>query len=278
MQLDGALFAIERRTTGGCIDLAIVFFREHLSTLMGLTGVFAFPSCVIAWALATYTEDGGWYSAAVFLSLSPFLGGSIAAGCGHRVFGDTLSISGSLAKMSKRIIPLIFYALLVRLLGFVSFWLLLVPGLFIANRYGFMPELLYLEQLKRKQAGKRVKTLLRSYFADVIGRMSWILYFYIVCVIILFTIADAVGTLLLGCPIFVRRITGEGFGWWQEMMDMLYTDPLIVVVLHACLWLAYPICRLAWLFCYLDLRIRREGWDIDLDSRIEARRLEAALG
>ncbi len=56
---------------------------------------------------------------------------------------------------------------------------------------------------------------------------------------------------------------------------MLFYDPLVVATLCGTLWLVYPIARLAWFFCYLDARIRKEGWDVELAFRIEGRRLQS---
>jgi hypothetical protein len=48
-------------------------------------------------------------------------------------------------------------------------------------------------------------------------------------------------------------------------------------VLVSVLWIVYPVIRLAWMFCYLDVRIRKEGWDLEIDFRVEARRLEGTV-
>jgi hypothetical protein len=54
---------------------------------------------------------------------------------------------------------------------------------------------------------------------------------------------------------------------------LLAYDPLLVGALSATWWLVYPLARLAWFFCYLDLRVRKEGWDVEIELRVEARRL-----
>lgn len=277
MQLDGALFTIERRSAGGCIDLAVAFVREHMSTLVGLTACFAVPCCIFLWWVTVQTESGLFYCIATFACVSPLLGGALAAGCGQRVFGDSLTVGGCLAKLWKRSFVLFFVSLLIRVACFFLVWLLVIPALLVANRYGFVAEMLYLEQITWSKAEKRIGVLTRSYFGDLLGRLIVITFFWAVMVISLFAIAEAVGTLLLGTPILVSRLN-FGPDWFAEIWDLLWTDPLVAVVLHVAMWVAYPICRLAWLFCYLDLRIRREGWDIDLDCRIEAKRLETALG
>jgi len=52
---------------------------------------------------------------------------------------------------------------------------------------------------------------------------------------------------------------------------------MVVVTLQIAMWLTYPIIRLAWFFCYLDQRIRNECWDLDLQCRVEAVRLEEQM-
>ena len=56
-------------------------------------------------------------------------------------------------------------------------------------------------------------------------------------------------------------------------MNLLSYDPLLVVALASTWWLVYPLARLAWFFCYLDARIRKEGWDVEIAFRVEARRI-----
>ena len=41
-------------------------------------------------------------------------------------------------------------------------------------------------------------------------------------------------------------------------------------------FLVYPIGRLAWFFCYIDVRVRRDCWDMELSIIQEAERLENA--
>jgi hypothetical protein len=79
--------------------------------------------------------------------------------------------------------------------------------------------------------------------------------------------------LVFSVPILFGRITGEFFV--DDVGFLLMHDPLVVTTICATLWLAYPLARLAWFFCYLDTRIRKEAWDVELDFRIESQRLEA---
>ena len=90
----------------------------------------------------------------------------------------------------------------------------------------------------------------------------------------LFVILELFSSLLLGVPIVTGR-TSDFRSIENELIRLLTLDPLFVTVLHFLLWMVYPVIRLAWFFCYLDVRIQKEGWDVDLDFRIEAQRLKS---
>ena len=57
-------------------------------------------------------------------------------------------------------------------------------------------------------------------------------------------------------------------------LQLTHDDPAFLTTIQLALWLPYPVIRLAWFFCYLDQRIRNECWDLQLQYRAEAARLE----
>ena len=67
----------------------------------------------------------------------------------------------------------------------------------------------------------------------------------------------------------------------NDILNLLAYDPLLVGTLSATWWLVYPLARLAWFFCYLDARVRKEGWDVTdeppVPSRSEGLPFEATL-
>jgi hypothetical protein len=58
-------------------------------------------------------------------------------------------------------------------------------------------------------------------------------------------------------------------------MQFLWSDPIVVTAALAVAFLVYPIGRLAWFFCYMDVRVRRDCWDMELLIIQEAERLDA---
>jgi hypothetical protein len=62
----------------------------------------------------------------------------------------------------------------------------------------------------------------------------------------------------------------------NEAWELLARDPLVLAALTATALLVYPINRLAWFFCYIDIRVRKDCWDLELRLEKKTRELSAA--
>jgi hypothetical protein len=98
--------------------------------------------------------------------------------------------------------------------------------------------------------------------------------------VLLFTF-DFASSHLLGLPILLGRLKIDMSyfeNFWYAMghaLQFLWSDPIVVTAALAVAFLVYPIGRLAWFFCYIDVRVRRDCWDVELSIIQEAERLEA---
>jgi hypothetical protein len=273
MKVESARLAIEPRSVGACIDLACLFYRVHSLKLLGLTLVFGGPVTLIVYWLTSTTEWGWFWAGATFFFLTPFLGAAVVAGAGHWAFGDPFTVPRSLAALWKRLWSLSSLLILTRLaLALISFMCWGFPFIPLATRYGFIPEIVVLEQLRGRRIEARTNEIMRHTFWAAAGRYLVIGLFAAAAWISIFTVIDLGSTVLLGIPIFFGRLSFFG----QEIFYLMFYDPLVVSTASATAWLVYPLARLAWFFCYLDARIRKEGWDVELAFRIEAGRLQTA--
>ncbi len=275
MQLDGSAITIERRKITGCIDLSVVFVREHFGTVATMTAFFAVPSTLLTWWLMANTESYLYVSLILFALLSPILGAVLVIGAGRRVFGDEFRVGESFSALRKRFWTLFGYMLLTRVLGGIL-WCFVLPPLMVVVHSGFIAEILYLESTPGKKVAARRKSLMSNLFWDLVGRGLAVFVFYALVVFGLFLLLERAAALLTGLQImgmdfttFLGLMAQDG----EEFMTVMISHPLFITVLHALMWLVYPLIRLAWFFCYLDVRIQKEGWDVELDFRIEAQRL-----
>ncbi len=273
MKVEEARLVIEPRSVGVCIDLACLFLRTHAAKIFGLTFLFVAPVSAITYYVAAVTSGGWLCSVALYIFLSPFLGAAIVAGAGHWVFGEPFTIAGTLKTVVSRMWSLLYFLLFSRaivVVTSVTCWgLFIVP---LETRYGFLQEIVLLEQLHGRHVGKRVGEIMSHTFWTAMGRYTAIVLFAMVVSISLFTIFDIGAGTLLGYPIVIGR-TSAFFA--EELFYLLIWDPLAIATLSAAVWLVYPLARLAWFFCYIDARIRKEGWDVELHFRVESQRLQA---
>ncbi|MGH9337745.1 MAG: hypothetical protein ACRD21_28670, partial [Vicinamibacteria bacterium] len=146
--------------------------------------------------------------------------------------------------------------------------LLFVP---LAARYGFLSEVLVLERLRGFRIGKRLEEILRHNHAEACGRYFAIALFALLVSTVIFVFLDLGSQFLFGAPIFIAKVS-----WavaYDDVTNLFSYDPLLLIALASTWWLVYPLARIAWFFCYLDARVRKEGWDVEIAFRVEARRL-----
>lgn len=272
MRIDSATIVIEPRSVGACLDLASLFYREHVKGVLALTLGFGLPACLLAFAIAFATDYGLLWSIVIFLTFSPFLGAALVAAAGPRVFGEPFSLAAALRAVWSQFGQLVYAIVITRALLGLSVFLCVFPAIYPAVYYGFSSEVLLLEQLGGRRSRERLSELVRHISFDLLVRLLVLIGFTLVVVVSLFLLVDQLLDTLLGLPLVYGRATNKY--WGQEVLNLFSYDPWVIAVLWGIVWLVYPLVRLGWFFCYLDVRIRKEGWDVELDFRVEARRLE----
>jgi hypothetical protein len=271
MRLEDATLALEPRSVGATIDLAILFYRRHAVKLLALSLLFgAIP--VAVGGLRARTGDGWMWAVLLFFFGSPFLGTAIVAGAGHHVFGEDFTLGNALRHLRRRSGRLLLLLPLSQaILGGLSLVCLGLLSIPFAARAGFLSEVVILEQLEGLRAGRRLAEILQNAHLEACGRYLAFAAFAALVSLILFLCVDLSSQFLLGVPIFLSRVS-----WavaFEDATNLLSYDPLPVVVLASTWWLVYPLARLAWFFSYLDARVRKEGWDVEIAFRVEARRI-----
>lgn len=273
MKLDSTTVVIEPRSVGACLDLAVLFCRRHVRALLPVTLLFTVSGAAASYLLTLTLGAGLEWAAVWFFFVSPVFGGVLVLGGGHVVFGDPFVPAAVLRTVLRRF-SFLFASVVVGLVtaaaGLPCLGLTSLP---VGVYYGFLPEVLLLEQVDAGGARVRLAELVRGHFGDLLGRALVLLGFTGAATVALFTFVDQGLMLLFDWPLLLGRLDARDRV--ADLGYLLQVDPTAVAVLAAVAWLLYPIARLAWFFCYLDVRIRKEGWDLELAFRVEARRLEA---
>lgn len=274
MRVEDCIVAVERRSLGGCIDLAFVFSRRFALPLLSVMLCFAVPSVILTWLVAdALRADVFLPSVIVFAFFHTLYSGALVATVGPQVFGVPISTKAALKGLMSRLISYAFLGVLAKLTGFC----LLVPLLFVSAWCGHLPEVMFLERTPLNQVTQRLSRLGKGGgYSRNLGRIVSLGLFWIILAFGIFRAIDVIAALAFNTPIMEGTIA-TGPDWGRAFTSKLIDDPAVNVFMQISFWLASPIIRLAWFFCYLDQRIRNECWDLELQYRVEAGRLEEQM-
>lgn len=288
MKLDGATIPIRQRSAGECLDLAIRLCRADARPLAALTLAVGGPACLTSWWLSTTTLGGLGWALTIFWFATPLLGALIVAGEGPRVFGGDFTALGAAKRLVPRapaaLFPVIFPRTILWIPAFLTAFaaplasVIVVPLLIFCCTRGSrgVREVILLEGLRGGEARRRVRDLRRGSEGALLtfsSNWSATFFFFSLAVPILFLLADVALEVLFGFPLYLGRLADSSPSAVEYNLYLILSDPLVVTGLSITLWILYPIARVALFLSYLDTRIRREGWDLELDFRVEARRL-----
>ncbi|MFN0054852.1 MAG: hypothetical protein ACKV0T_21990 [Planctomycetales bacterium] len=281
MRFEQAVIPLAPRQVSHCLDLAFVFLRQHVRPLAALWGTVAIPTCGLVYFLVDryeYTIQTAliaWYVAS-----SP-LGVLLIAGSAPSAFGEPFTWRGTMARLRATGWSLVLLAWVWRLLILISAPFLLFPGWYLAVRKGFLVEQKVLSRLAGHLHDRRTNELLKGEIGDLCLRSFWIMAFSVLLWVSLMVTIDFASTYLLGLPILWGRMQIDltyldgVFKAMGYVVDFLWNDPAVVTLALAAGLMAYVPARLAWFFCYIDVRVRRDCWDMELEIVREAERLEA---
>jgi hypothetical protein len=282
MRFDRVAIPLVPRTTANCIDFAFCFLRQHLAPIARLWTVVAVPSCALVYALVDRYEFKLSLAMLVFLMATSPLGVLIMSGAAPSAFGEPFTFRGTWARLGWRGIGLMARGLGLRCAIALGMAVFLFPGWYLAVRSGFFVEQATLSKLDRHLHDRRADELLKGEIGDLFTRSATIFLFCALLWLVMLLTADFVSSHLLGLPLLWGRF-GMDESYLQDFdnsfdytMRFLWGDPVVVTAALAVALLVYPIGRLAWFFCYIDVRVRRDCWDMELQMLQEAERLEPA--
>lgn len=295
MQLDRTHIVIRERSYLDILDLALRVIRVYAWPLAVAFACGVVPAMGLnAWLLAPHAEpdfEVGFPASYVALMLllvvseMPLVTAPMTLYLGQALFERRPRPAEIAGKFFGSLPQLAFYQLLLRsplmalaLLGLSPFWLLTLSGglmgmislsqviiwfVFFVG-WPYLGEVILLERnpMRGKKpgqmtTGRRRRLLHGGYGGELLAR--WLG-------------AVGVGSLLfLAFWLSLWPVAGMLFGQW-EWTQLAYT-----LFCPLALWLVIAFFAVARFLAYLDLRIRREGWEVELMMRAEAVRLTRQL-
>ena len=274
MRVEDCIVSVERRTTGGCLDLAIVFCRKFAPPIVKLTLLFAIPSLLVTWLYGRTSANLLIPTICIFLFFSSFANAVIVAAVGPQVFGVPMSFGSALKLLKARFWLYTIAMFVTRILQAATGFCLVFPSILVTAYFGHLPEVLLLERTPGAQVTQRLSWLGKGGgLSRNIGRLIGLSAFWAALSIGIFLIVDLLSNILFNMPVFSGTVAYSP-DVTQSLQSRLIDNPAVMVVAQASVWIPYPVIRVAWFFCYLDQRIRNECWDLELQFRTESIRLE----
>lgn len=282
MKFTEAAIDLQPRSIGACLDLATMFISRRLGLWLATWAIFTIPTCVLVYLIAETTDYGllGFLCGLAFGSVPlgtalVFAAAQTAMGqdCTARqaVFGSLrLTWKPMLAVMALRMIQL-------------PLMLAVLPGLALAILTGFHAEARVFARWRAREHEHRVGELIQTEYSDLMVRGGALILFGLGCWWLLTLTVDCASTVLFGVSPIITRFGDatrniweleDWVGWWSAAGTFLTTDALTLTTLTATGLASYTVCRLAWFFAYIDLRIRRDCWDLELALAEEAEKAE----
>ena len=303
MQLDRTRIAIRERGLLETIDLALFVIREFAGPIIACALMAIVPLALINYALvgwmapSDYDDEAFgfrflWNMTVLIFLEAPLAGVFIVAYLGPAVFLEERTLRQVAGDVLRQTVPLLLSQGLLRGLliawglylvtsreeanGFIEGFLMFVICAWSAAMRSFRPyinEIILLEKnplLSRKGAAitvaRRSSHLHGPYSGDLFVR--WIgaaaVAVLLVCLVI-YTAVLLQGVLISDWPFL--------FSLEDEQLALNLDWFKLQVVYPACLWLVVAFFAVVRFLSYLDLRIRHEGWEVELLMRAEAMRL-----
>ncbi len=300
MQLDNTRIAVVERGTLEVLDLALHVLRAYARPLLQTLLLLVVPLMIInqlllGWLVAPVDFSASWtgedfgrvsrylinMSLLVFLE-APLASAFATAYLGRAVFLDQPRIGELLREMRSLAVPLIWNLGILR--GVLPAWLLvllidresdysgweawlIVLAVCVAGLRAFRPFITEITVLER------LPLVRRSVGAMTIGRRSALLHNPAASDLLARWMGTSLVGVLLTLGVYGAFLFASGIILNQWTLSSL----LLQFCLPASMWVTTLYLCVVRFLSYLDLRIRHEGWEVELRLRAEASRLATKL-
>lgn len=252
MQLDAARVVLRPRSLSEIFDLGLRFATAPAAKLYAK---LACVTLVPAWGLCVVARYGlGWGWGVLWLvaiALATPLQGVFTVAISRMMFADEVRVGEVLSHYLRRLPAylgtLVITRVLIGLLCFAA--VLIVPPLWMWSRCAYVHEACLLEQAGPLDAGSRAARMVAS---NVVGTIALLLMLTLAVAGFVF-----VAEVLINAGLFDFVVqVGRPFG-------SLFDEGGSLAALFG-LFLAVPYWTTVRFLAYIDLRTRRDGWDVQL--------------
>lgn len=279
MRFEDIRVSLEPRTTLQALDLAVWFAGRSIKTCLLIWAVAAFIATAAVALVASCSSFGMLAAYLMFLLASGWQGTLLTIGAIRACFGEEFSWA-TIWRTPATTWRLLLMINGLRIVTALLLPLLIIPGFYFLVSFGFEVENRLLAELHAERHDRRAAELVKLEYSGLVNRLT-LLWFFGGCLWILLSItADMTLTFLFGSPVFLGRVGqigglhGTFDQYFEAFFQLLFNDPAVLGLGVSAALFVHLLCRLAWFFCYTDLRVRRDCWDVELRLLQETQQLQ----
>ena len=261
MKLDELQVEIRPRTAGQTAAMAARMLQHRPGPLLAAYACYALPTFGLATLSLHVWQLHPFWAFSLCLLLGPVFSPPLVTTLGHLVFTPTVSFGLVARQTSRRFFPFLFLLLVNRVLLLLGLAALVVPGLYLWRSSWFLGPIVLLEGSPLGASFRRGRRFAAGFHGHVLAHAAH-------TAVLLAYLSLAAASLLhfVGVKLF-----GLSFAW---VGNLTLLDGYTSLVLLAGFALAAPFATLVWFFVYLDVRTRKEGWDLEIAFRARVAQLE----
>jgi hypothetical protein len=271
------------RSLGNNLDLALLLLRSGLRGY--LSAWFLCTAPVAALIGATYRLHSWTFPQAsvLFFLAAGVLGTLVAALTGAQVFSARPSLSRAYRLLGPRPWWYLTQRCVRSLLQLPGFFLFLYPGLLLSYHWPFRTEARVLHNIEPILHRARDTQLLDKEPSQLAGIWFTLVGQGLLLWGVLLLTVDFATTWLLGTPVLMGRLgidpayADDSGAILRATLQFLWSDPLVLVVELAVALFVFVYLRITWFLSYIDLRVRNDCWDVELNLRQEAAQLQRGI-
>ena len=245
---------------GELIDAAVKLYRRDWLALIGIVAFVLVPVTFVQFWLTQVALGPAVGSAAIsdeaavqilvvtvifvaiqFLLVQPFLVAAIARAAADAYLGERVSIGRTYRFALTRLPAILWVTVLTSILTIIGVILLIIPGIIAFVRLSLAPPVLVVEDVRGTKAVGRSWRLTKGHFWRLLA------------LLILSALIAGVGALIITIPTEVIALQLGPSGWPVSALGTTLATVLIT-----------PFSMLIIVLFYFDMRIRKEGFDIEV--------------
>jgi hypothetical protein len=262
---NAALPRFEAMTTGALLDRAFRLYTGNFSLMLGITAAAYVPFYLVMLTLASglgvdIQNPSGLFSILYLIAFIilwssiafPIAGGASTYAISERYLGNDVTIGQALSRGMQCFWTLSLAQITATVRTMFGFFLLIIPGILWMLSYSLIVPAIVVEGQKALPSLKRSRYLVKGYRGKVFS-ISFL-------ILLLVFILGAGIRMILNLFVDTRSGGGAFFRAALENLGSIVMTPLLVI---------------ASILLYYDMRIRKEGFDIEMLGRAVAGKAES---